>query len=198
MKTLKKYIIICILFFLSTTCSAQIEKISIEKVEPFSLQKKNTDSLSRLITKYHLVIESNITTYYPVADTMAYIECRFVNKSTNSIFIDTTIFKSFTLFTCNHKWPLYLWRFDVSAIKDSSGILQPNEEIVLFRATLENLCFSKKYMWDWIAHPSPPKSPIYISFSEQKEYLNETCFYFAYNIDGILVLSNILKLNIRK
>lgn len=149
-------------------------------------------------TNYHLVIESNVVIYSPARDMTAYLECVFVNKSKNSIIIDTTIFKNFTLFTCNHRWPLHLWKFEVSVVKDFFYILNPNEELVVFRASFNDLCFSNKFMWDWTAHPAPPKSPIYVSFSEKEEYLNETCLYFAYNIDGILVLLNILKLNIRK
>lgn len=159
---------------------------------------QDTNSLSKLNTMYQLVLESNIITYYPATDTTAYIECSFVNKSANPIIIDTTVFKTFTLFTCNHRWPLHLHRFEIQATKDSSFILMPNEKIVVFRATLKNLCFSDEYMWDWAGHPAPPKTPIHVSFSEQEEYLNETCLYFAYNIDGIVVLSNILKLKINE
>ncbi len=198
MNTKKHYIIICILFFLSAICSAQIEKLSIEKVSLFLLQKKNIDSLSKLNIKYQLVIESNINTYYPATDTSAYIKCRFVNKSKNTVLIDTLIFKNFMLSTCNHRWPLHMWEFEIPAIKNSSYKLKPNEEILVFSATLKKLCFSDKYMWDWSGHPSPPKSPIHVPFSGQEEYLNETCLYFSYNIDGVIVLSNILKLKVKK
>lgn len=194
----KIYPCICLLLFLSTICGAQPENISIEKLSPFLLQKINTDSLSKQKTSYKLVIKSNIANYYPATDTTSYIECSFVNKSANSIFIDATIFENFTLFTCNHRWPLHLWKFETSALKNSSYELSPNEELIIFRTSLKNLCFSNNYMWDWTGHPAPPKSPIWVSFSKKEEYLDKTCLYFAYNIDGVIVLSNILKLKIKE
>lgn len=83
-----------------------IKKNGIQECQFVLIEKENLlmyFCFCRNNTNYHLVIESNVVIYSPARDMTAYLECVFVNKSKNSIIIDTTIFKNFTLFTCNHR-----------------------------------------------------------------------------------------------
>jgi hypothetical protein len=192
---LKLPIISFLFLFLSAVCFAQTEKISFNKASPFQFYN-HSDTLANTKLLFEPVIKSSTLNYHPKADSTSYIECCFINRSNNSVLVDSTIFSKFRLFTCNHKWPLYMYNFKKSNHDDSIYTLGPNEEIMVFKATLKDICFSENYNWSWIGHPVPPSSPIYKSFSADYSFVDEICIFFAYKINGVLHTSNTLKIKV--
>jgi len=107
----------------------------------------------------------------------------------------------------DQNWPLHLWKYkEGEDITGEKLLIKPGEKAVIFEAFLDEIFFDLEkledkpeegiWLWDWIAHPKAPWSPVHKG-DEESNYEESALFWFTLNIDGTTLESNklILKIN---
>jgi len=157
-----------------------------------------------------LLLECNVDNYTPKEGKEAKFTCSVINNTGKEITVNTNMsYDEFAFYGQGkeQKWPLHLWKYkEGEDITGEKFVIKPGEKAVIFEAFLDEIFFDWQkpedeakegiWLWDWIAHPEPPGSPVHTG-REEGDYEESPVFWFALNIDGKTLESNklILKIN---
>ena len=152
---------------------------------------------------FDLLIECNTDSYTPGKDEEAKFICSIINNKDEEVNLDIAMTSDkFVIYGKGkeHRWPLHLWKYEEDEnFKKDLILIKPREKAVIFEEFLNNLFFQREklekeeeahsiWLWDWIAHPMPPESPIHTYRGEG--YEESAIFWFILNIDGEILESN--------